>query len=315
MLLVSKNHPVGGRTQRPARSFGSLYGIAPNDVSLPENWHFALRFTDDGAPARKFSQKELTLVLGASYVQKRQRAFPAKTPRKDNTMDTTTQTTPAPTVATRLRRALLLAAIPAVILASRTVKSDDVTLALNNGESWTIEIAPRTPAEPVGQVALQTPAPQTPARPPAPPEPTGAQLAHYQSPGPEVVVEEVEVTETFGIEIVPEDKLRVNGLTYREVYDSIPYSRAEYLANPAYRHEATMELLTGVPRQKVVHSSYEPKLNTPLPPQQQFLYNRYGTFGGTFGPQVGYGYGFGGAFYRPQYAPAFRYFLPLDFGI
>lgn len=33
--------------------------------------------------------------------------------------------------------------------------------------------------------------------------------------------------------------------TYREIYESIPFSRAEYDANPAYRHQATMELMLG----------------------------------------------------------------------
>ena len=29
------------------------------------------------------------------------------------------------------------------------------------------------------------------------------------------------------------------------MYGSIPYSQAEYIANPSYRHEATMEILFG----------------------------------------------------------------------
>lgn len=37
-------------------------------------------------------------------------------------------------------------------------------------------------------------------------------------------------------------------LTYQEAYDSIPFSRAEYTANPAYRHEAALELVFGVQR-------------------------------------------------------------------
>lgn len=32
---------------------------------------------------------------------------------------------------------------------------------------------------------------------------------------------------------------------YREIYNAIPFSRAEYDANPSYRHQATMELLMG----------------------------------------------------------------------
>lgn len=33
--------------------------------------------------------------------------------------------------------------------------------------------------------------------------------------------------------------------SYREIYSSIPFSRAEYDANPAYRHQATMEIMLG----------------------------------------------------------------------
>jgi hypothetical protein len=41
-------------------------------------------------------------------------------------------------------------------------------------------------------------------------------------------------------------------LSYREAYDSIPFSRAEYSANPSYRHEAAMELVFGVQRPTTV---------------------------------------------------------------
>lgn len=33
--------------------------------------------------------------------------------------------------------------------------------------------------------------------------------------------------------------------SYREIYESIPFSRAEFDANPAYRHQATMEIMLG----------------------------------------------------------------------
>lgn len=220
-----------------------------------------------------------------------------------------------------IRRAFLLAAIPAVLLAAKMAESAEVTLQQENGEPWTIAITPRQTGPVDHQLAVATPVASD--LPPAPAQPfpmSDVTLVQAEAPEDvpaqpqaEIVVAEP-AGEDHGIAIVPNGKLRMNGLSYRQVYDSIPYSRTEYLANPAYRHEATMELLTGVPRQKVVHSNYEPKLNTPIEPQLQFLYNRYGTFGGTFGPQ-GYGYGLGGAFYIPQYAPAFRYFLPLDFGL
>lgn len=39
---------------------------------------------------------------------------------------------------------------------------------------------------------------------------------------------------------------------YRRVYASIPFSRTEYDANPGYRHEATMELILGELRPRIV---------------------------------------------------------------
>jgi hypothetical protein len=45
----------------------------------------------------------------------------------------------------------------------------------------------------------------------------------------------------------------VNGVTYQQVYDSIPYNRTEYLANPSYRHDTTVELMAGQLRPTVIH--------------------------------------------------------------
>ena len=42
------------------------------------------------------------------------------------------------------------------------------------------------------------------------------------------------------------------GSAYRRIYDSIPFNRAEYNANPSYRHDSTMELLTGNPRHQTI---------------------------------------------------------------
>jgi hypothetical protein len=48
--------------------------------------------------------------------------------------------------------------------------------------------------------------------------------------------------------------------TYREIYNSIPFSRAEYNANPAYRHQATMEIMLG---------QLHPIIVAPLAPPRQ----------------------------------------------
>ncbi len=38
-------------------------------------------------------------------------------------------------------------------------------------------------------------------------------------------------------------KFEKNGLTYEQAYNAIPFNRAEYDANPSYRHDSAMELL------------------------------------------------------------------------
>ncbi|MCX7420045.1 MAG: hypothetical protein NT013_10980 [Planctomycetia bacterium] len=49
---------------------------------------------------------------------------------------------------------------------------------------------------------------------------------------------------------------------YREIYNSIPFSRAEYLANRDYRHEATMEILFGQLRSKTIVQIASPATET-----------------------------------------------------
>ena len=39
---------------------------------------------------------------------------------------------------------------------------------------------------------------------------------------------------------------------YQGIYNSIPFNRSEYNANPSYRHDATMEILTGNARQQTI---------------------------------------------------------------
>ena len=63
------------------------------------------------------------------------------------------------------------------------------------------------------------------------------------------------------IEIVPRAKRPVEvsanaeaekARLYKEIYASIPFNRAEYNTNPSYRHDATMEILTGNARHKTL---------------------------------------------------------------
>jgi len=89
--------------------------------------------------------------------------------------------------------------------------------------------------------------------------------------------------EPWSIAIVPMDKPDAPLLVrnYDAVYQSIPYHRAEYLANPSYRHEATMEILFGQLRPTVVHRTDtpqrivnpRPQLTQPYPLSKGELYS------------------------------------------
>ncbi len=64
---------------------------------------------------------------------------------------------------------------------------------------------------------------------------------------------------------------------YQTVYDAIPFSRAEYDANPSYRHDATMEFLFGRMRPTVIQrTSAQVDVNMPETIVSPWAYNPYG---------------------------------------
>lgn len=75
----------------------------------------------------------------------------------------------------------------------------------------------------------------------------------------------------------------VDPTTYRQIYESIPFNRAEYNANPSYRHDATLELMFGKMRDTVIHRyNYQPTQtqqtsvypNAVQPARRPYRYNR-----------------------------------------
>jgi len=71
----------------------------------------------------------------------------------------------------------------------------------------------------------------------------------------------------------PADLVRL----YRQVYNAIPFSRAEYDANPSYRHDATMEFLFGQMRPTVIQrGTTKVDVNLPSVDFDPPPYNRYG---------------------------------------
>jgi hypothetical protein len=84
------------------------------------------------------------------------------------------------------------------------------------------------------------------------------------------------------------------GLTYSDAYNQIPFHRAEYEANPGYRHDAAMELLFGQLRPTTIGRQSMPRAFRYSKPSIQYLPPAFsppfgwGGFGfGGFGPNVG----------------------------
>jgi hypothetical protein len=78
-----------------------------------------------------------------------------------------------------------------------------------------------------------------------------------------VAAERVETVDGWNITIAPADtpdltKAQDAGLAYQQIYNSIPFNRAEYDANPSYRHDTAVEMMFGQMRSTVVHR-YQPE--------------------------------------------------------
>ncbi len=80
---------------------------------------------------------------------------------------------------------------------------------------------------------------------------------------------------------------------YEEAYASIPYSQTEYLANPGYRHEATMEVMFNQLRPKTVVSQYEPR-TIPAPAftnYKPYMYSRGELYNRWYPSMAPFGFG------------------------
>ncbi|MCR9198928.1 MAG: hypothetical protein NXI04_09810 [Planctomycetaceae bacterium] len=58
-----------------------------------------------------------------------------------------------------------------------------------------------------------------------------------------------------------DDCNQVDVTAYKRIYNSIPFNRAQFNANPNYRHDSTMEILTGNARHQTIvrHSTAPPR--------------------------------------------------------
>jgi hypothetical protein len=94
----------------------------------------------------------------------------------------------------------------------------------------------------------------------------------------------------FAIEIIPAAKAPTEvpsaaTAEYARTYRSIPFSRAEYRVNPNYRHDTTMELLTGRSHHQTIinhnHEHKQPEVRIPEPARpSRVLTPVAGPFGG-----------------------------------
>ena len=87
---------------------------------------------------------------------------------------------------------------------------------------------------------------------------------------------------TSGIVTAGAESVMPAGITsasYIEVYNSIPFRRSEYDANPSYRHEATIELLLGQIRPKTITNVSVPAATCCSP--QSAMFNQWFSPWGT----------------------------------
>ncbi len=84
------------------------------------------------------------------------------------------------------------------------------------------------------------------------------------------------------VQPVPATVCTTPGDDYRRIYDSIPFNRAEYNVNPSYRHDSTMEILTGNARHQTVVTHETRPIRNPWPSVTPYRYNNlyrgYGYF-------------------------------------
>lgn len=73
---------------------------------------------------------------------------------------------------------------------------------------------------------------------------------------------------------------------YQRVFRGIPFSRIQYRLNPGYRHDSTMEILTGNPRTQTIVQPRAPITSTRIPqparPARQLPPHIYGIWPGAF---------------------------------
>ena len=95
--------------------------------------------------------------------------------------------------------------------------------------------------------------------------------------------------------VVADEKTVFDPSAYARIYNSIPFNRAEYNVNPNYRHDSTMEILTGNARhQTIVQHNFEhkqPVKRIPAPGLPSRILTPFSSSGLLYGVPFGFGYG------------------------
>lgn len=140
-----------------------------------------------------------------------------------------------------------------------------------DGSTWTIQVRPRPQQSPqLAQRPSESPAETADQAPPA-----DAGNGASESPQLPSASGQADGDPEPGdpdIDIIPAVPADSPGVQYSRIYHSIPYNRAEFLANPMYRHQATMEILLGELRPMIVDKSPAPPARQPEAPLLRWFF-------------------------------------------
>lgn len=159
---------------------------------------------------------------------------------------------------------------------SSPAEAKDRTLEVQqaDGSTWTIQVRPRSRQSlQLAQRPSESPAETADQAPPA--DAANGDSESPQLPPPSKQTDGDTEPADPGLDIIPAVPADSPGVRYSRIYQSIPYNRAEFLANPMYRHQATMEILLGELRPMIVDKSPAP----PAPPPEAPLLRWFFPYG------------------------------------
>jgi hypothetical protein len=138
------------------------------------------------------------------------------------------------------------------------------------GEAWVVSIKPTAKVAKAAPRSMRVPGPVDASLLLAQDQQPAA-AAPELPPAPAIENRDAGVRQAFGVTVAPDPRsdIELLGRRYAEAYRAIPFNRAEYDANPSYRHEAAMELVFGQMRPTTVVKQMGP------PKEDQPTFNPY----------------------------------------